>query len=75
MRRKLPQMREALTGHFEDHHACICAATLRRADALAADITALDARIEELIAPFAQAAARLDEPLLFEVTVEVSRKV
>lgn len=61
MRRKLPQLREALSGHFEDHHAYICAAMLRRADALAADITVLDARIEELIAPFAQAAARLDE--------------
>jgi transposase len=61
MRRKIPQLREALTGHFEDHHAFICAAMLRRIDALAADIAELDARIEQLIAPFAAAVATLDE--------------
>ncbi len=61
MRRKIPQLREALTGHFGDHHAYLCAAMLRRIDALAADIAALDARIEELIAPFAAAVAQLDE--------------
>jgi Transposase IS116/IS110/IS902 family len=60
MRRKIPQLREALTGHFGGHHAYLCAAMLRRIDALAADIAALDARIAELIAPFA-AAAQLDE--------------
>jgi transposase len=61
MRRKIPQLREALTGHFDDHHAYICATMLRRIDALAADIAELDARIEELIAPFAPAVAKLDE--------------
>jgi transposase len=61
MRRKIPQLREALTGHFEDHHAFICAAMLRRIDTLAADIAELDARIEQLIAPFAAAVATLDE--------------
>jgi transposase len=61
MRRKIPQLREALTGHFDDHHAYLCATMLRRIDALAADIAQLDTRIEELIAPFAQAVDRLDE--------------
>ena len=61
MRRKIPQLREALTGHFDDHHAFICATMLRRIDALAADIAELDARIEELIAPFARAVEKLDE--------------
>jgi transposase len=61
MRRKIPQLREALTGHFGDHHAYLCAAMLRRIDALAADIAALDARIGEMIAPFAAAVAQLDE--------------
>lgn len=61
MRRKIPQLREALTGHFDDHHAYICATMLRRIDALAADIAELDTRIEELVAPFAQAVAKLDE--------------
>ncbi len=61
MRRKIPQLPEALTGHFDDHHAYLCATMLRRIDALAADIAQLDTRIEELIAPFAQAVDRLDE--------------
>ncbi|SIM45915.1 IS110 family transposase [Micromonospora cremea] len=61
MRRKIPQLREALTGHFDDHHAFICATMLRRIDALAADIANLDARIEELIAPFAAVVEKLDE--------------
>jgi transposase len=61
MRRKIPQLREALTGHFDDHHAFICSTMLRRIDALAADIAELDARIEGLIAPFAQAVEKLDE--------------
>jgi len=61
MRRKIPQLREALTGHFADHHAFICATMLRRIDALAADIADLDARIEQMIAPFARAVEKLDE--------------
>lgn len=61
MRRKIPQLREALTGHFDDHHAFICATMLRRIDTLAADIAELDARIEQMIAPFAQAVAKVDE--------------
>ncbi len=61
MRPKIPQLREALTGHFAEHHAFICATMLRRIDALAADIAELDTRIEEMIAPFAQAVDQLDE--------------
>lgn len=61
MRRKIPQLREALTGHFDEHHAFMCATMLRRIDALAADIADLDARIEEMIAPFAPAVEKLDE--------------
>jgi transposase len=51
MRVKLPQLRQALTGCFDDHHGFLCAAMLHRIDALTADIAALDARIDELIAP------------------------
>jgi transposase len=61
MRTKLPQLRQALTGHFDDHHAFICATMPRRIDALTADIAALDARIDALIAPFAAAVDKLDE--------------
>ena len=61
MRRKITLLQEALTGRFADHHAFLLARMLARVDATDADIAGLDARIEELIAPFSPAAARLDE--------------
>jgi len=61
MRSKINQLEEAFVGHFTDHHAFLLRRMLTRIDALSADITALDARIEEQIAPFAEAVERLDE--------------
>jgi len=61
MRRKIPALEEAFVGRFSDHHAFLLARMLARIDALAADIAALDARIDEQIAPFADALDRLDE--------------
>jgi transposase len=60
MRGKLPDLEEAFTGRFSDHHAFLLAKMLARIDAISADIEELDARIEEQIAPFADAVARLD---------------
>jgi transposase len=61
MRTKIGALEEAFTGHFTDHHAFLLAKMLARVDAIDADIAELDAKIEELIAPFATAVARLDE--------------
>jgi transposase len=61
MRRKIPQLEEALRGHFDDHHGFICATMLGRIDALAADIATLDAKIIELVDPHLEAIERLDE--------------
>jgi transposase len=61
MRRKISALEEAFTGHFTDHHAFLLAKMLARVDALDADIAELDAVIEQMIAPFASAAERLDE--------------
>ncbi len=61
MRRKIPLLREALTGHFEDHHAFLAARMLTRVDALSTDIDAVSEQIEEVIAPFARQVAQLDE--------------
>jgi transposase len=61
MRRKLTALEEAFTGHFTSHHAFLLGKMLARVDGIDADIAELDARIEEMIAPFATAAARLDE--------------
>jgi transposase len=61
MRTRIPALQEAFTGHFTDHHAFLLGKMLARVDGIDADIAELDARIEEMIAPFAQAAERLDE--------------
>jgi transposase len=61
MRRKIPALEEAFTGHFTDHHAFLLGTMLRRVDGLDADIAELEDKIEELIAPFAGLVARLDE--------------
>ncbi len=61
MRAKIPQLQEAFTGHFDDHHRFLLAQMLARIDGIDADIAVLDAQIESLLAPFVQAAERLDE--------------
>ncbi len=61
MRAKLPRLEEAFTGFFTDHHAFLLGRMLDRVDALDADIAALDAKIADLIDPFAHAIDRLDE--------------
>jgi transposase len=61
MRRKISALEDAFTGHFTDHHAFLLGKMLARVDGLDADIAELDTRIEDMIAPFAQAVARLDE--------------
>ena len=61
MRVKIPQLQEAFTGQFDDHHRFLLARMLARIDGIDADIAVLDAQIEMLLAPFAQAAERLDE--------------
>jgi transposase len=61
MRRKIPDLEQAFVGHFTDHHRFLLSRMLARIDTLAADIAAVDARIEEQIAPFGDAGERLDE--------------
>jgi transposase len=61
MRKKITVLEEAFTGYFTGHHAFLLGKMLARVDAITADIAALDARIEEQIAPFATAVRKLDE--------------
>jgi transposase len=61
MRRKTAVLEEALTGHFNDHHALICAMMLSTIDALSAQIDQLSGRIEQVAAPFAHQIEQLDE--------------
>jgi transposase len=83
MRAKLPALQEAFTGFFTDHHSFLLGKMLDRVDALDADIAVLEAKIEEMVAPFAQAVDRLDEVagigitgahvILAEVGLDMSR--
>jgi transposase len=61
LRGKITQLEEAFTGRFDEHHAFLLAKMLARVDRLNDDITDVDARIEEQIAAFADAVARLVE--------------
>ncbi|WP_239089268.1 IS110 family transposase [Micromonospora gifhornensis] len=61
LRRKIPALQEALTGHFTDHHAFLLGKMIARIEQVEADIREVDARIEAQLAPFAPAATRLLE--------------
>jgi transposase len=60
LRAKLGPLAEAFSGFFTDQHAFLLAKMLTRVDALDADLADLDAKLAELIAPFADAVERLD---------------
>ena len=59
--RQLGPLVEAFCGFFTDQHAFLLAKMLARVDQLDADLADLDAKIQELIAGFADAVDRLDE--------------
>ena len=83
MRGKIDRLEQAFDGHFADHHRFLLSRMLARIEALDADIAALDEQIEAHLAPFAAAAARLDEipgvgpvaaaVIIAEVGVDMSR--
>jgi len=52
LRKKLPQLRQALRGRFGDHHALLVGLALDHLEHLEGAIAALDGRIDEVIAPF-----------------------
>jgi transposase len=61
LRRKMGALEEAFVGRFTDHHAFLLTKMLARVDAIGVDIADVDAQIEVHIAPFAQAADRLEQ--------------
>ena len=83
MRRKIPMLVEAFTGHCTGHHAFLLAKMLARVDDIDADITELDTRIEAEIGPFADQVERLDaipgidrtaaQAIIAEIGVDMSR--
>ena len=69
LRAKIPALTEALRGRFSDHHAFMVRLYLDRIDAHNADITRLDERIEEAMAPFRPARDLLISIPGFSTTV------
>ena len=61
MRVKISQLEEVFHGYFTDHHAFLLTGMLARIDQIGAHVAALDAKIEEQIAPFADEVTRLDQ--------------
>lgn len=59
MRAKIPDLNNALTGRFGEHHAFLLRRMLDHIEAQEAEIAELDARIQELVSPFATQAQLL----------------
>jgi transposase len=83
MRPKIPELRLALEGRFDEHHALMIGMHLAHIDHLTAGIARLDARVEEVIAPFDDHLRRLmtipgvgqrtAEVVIAEIGVDMSR--
>ena len=61
LRRKLVQLQLALEGRVEEHHRFLLNLQLRQLDQLEANLSLLDARIEEKLAPFREQRELLKE--------------
>lgn len=59
MRSKIGELTQALNGRFEEHHALLLGMHLAHIDQLDAHIATVDARVNELIGPFAERRDRL----------------
>lgn len=83
LRKKLPALREALTGGFSGHHALIVGEILAKLDYLDEAIGRLSVEIDKAIAPFAVQVELLDtipgvnrrtaEALIAEIGVDMAR--
>lgn len=83
LRRKLPELEEALEGRFTAHHGLVVSHLLAHIDHLEEIIDSLSSEIERVMGPFAEAAELLDtipgvdrrmaEVLVAELGVDMSR--
>jgi transposase len=83
LRRKLPQLREALQGRFRPIHALLVGEVLAKLDYLEESIERLSTEVERLLVPFARQVELLDtipgvdrrcaEALVAEIGVDMSR--
>jgi transposase len=83
LRKKVPELREALRGRFRDHHALLIRLCLEHTAHLEAAIAELDEHVDAVMAPFAEARDHLDtitgigkraaETIIAEIGVDMSR--
>jgi len=60
LRKKIPLLRQAMRGRFNDHHALLVRLAMDHLEYLEGTIATLDAEVDKVIAPFAEARDRLD---------------
>jgi transposase len=60
LRSKLPALREALEGHFSNHHALVVGMILAHVDYLDGSIAELSAEVERVMVPFSDKVELLD---------------
>ena len=60
LRKKIPDLRQALYGRFSAHHALLVGVALDHVEYLERSIGALDVEVDKVMAPFADARARLE---------------
>jgi transposase len=83
LRRKIPDLRRALVGRFDHHHALLLRMHLDHVDQLMAMEQRLDQEVDRLMAPFAEEATwlttipgigkRVAEVVISEIGVDMSR--
>lgn len=83
LRKKIPELREALRGRFREHHALLIRLCLDHTAHLEAAIAQLDEQVDRVMAPFAEARDRLDtitgvgkraaEIIIAEIGVDTTR--
>jgi transposase len=83
LRKKIPELREALQGRFGEHHAFLIGMALEHVEQLEAAIDRLDEQVDRAIAPFAGARELLDsitgvgkraaECIIAEIGTDMSR--
>ena len=59
MRPRIPELRRALVGRFDEHHALMVSMHLAHIDHLGRRIDRLDAEVDRVVAPFADQVRRL----------------
>jgi transposase len=83
LRKKIPELREALRGRFRPHHATILKITMAHVTHLEEAVAALDAEVDELMVPLSAARDHLDtitgvgkraaECIIAEIGVDMTR--